>query len=266
MKKIDYCPCCNSKNIETVPATIESFILARMSGDDSSYSGRVECKYIHCIDCDFLGPDYRFEKEEEHKFYQNYMEGEYIDHRCKYEGEGARQFLMTLNTGIYDQIRIDSASKILASVLDPKDITSLLDFGGNKGELIPPEFSHAKRYVTDVEIRNLPDGVIGVRSPADCEPVDLLICEHTLEHVSYPPDLIEDIKKYMKSGSWLYLEVPLEDLTHVPNHNFHEHLNRFTLKCLDNLLTAHGFEDLESTEINYPHPIGNATAITGRLK
>jgi SAM-dependent methyltransferase len=266
MKKIDHCPCCKSKNLKTVPATIESFILARMTGDDKSYSGRIPCLYLYCLDCDFLGTEYRFEKEEENNFYKNYMEDEYINHRCRYDGEGVRSFLKSLHTTRDIQPRIDACSDILLKVIDPNSVKSLLDFGGHTGKLIPPIFNHAKKYVTDVEIRSLPDGVLGITSFQDCEPVDLLICLHTLEHVSDPRHLIEEMKKYIKSGSWLYLEVPNEDLSHIPGHNFHEHLNRFTAKCLKNILTSVGFKNLNSNEIKYPHPWGNAIAITGILE
>lgn len=264
MKQIDYCVCCGSKNIEVFSASVAPFVVDRMTGDNK-HTSQVPCGYMHCLDCDFASIDLRFERDEEYRYYQNYMKEEYIAHRCKYEGEGMRGLLESLSGPSYKEMRVSAATKIINDTIDVSKIQSVLDYGGDTGEMIPKELHHANRFVTDVQVRQLPNGVQAVQDPSECGSVDLLICGHTLEHVSYPRLVLEDMKRYMKSGSWLYLELPNERTEHIAGMQFHEHINRFNLDCLDKLLTEHGFINLEGTEIGYGSFIGNAYAVTGQL-
>lgn len=264
MKSVDYCVCCGSKNIETFPASIAPFVVGRMTGQDIP-NQQVPANYLHCLDCDFANIDLRFEREEEFRYYQNYMKNEYITHRCQYEGEGMRGLLESLSGPAYKEMRVASATKIITELLDCSTIKSVLDYGGDTGEMIPKALEHADRYVTDVQVRQLPNGVKAVQDPSECGAIDLVICSHTLEHVSYPKLVIEDMMRYMKPGTWLYLELPNERTDHIPGMQFHEHINRFNLECLDRLLTDYGFVDLEGTDIAYGNFIGNAYAVTGKL-
>lgn len=268
MKKVDYCVCCGSKNVDIFPGTIASFVYNRMLGNATPVNGG-DTGYLHCLDCDFSAAQIRFERDEEIRYYQNYMKDEYISHRCQYEGEGMRNFLTYLSISPdYIEMRKSGASSVLKTTIDCASIKSVLDYGGDTGNMIPEELLHAKRYITDVQVRELNNGVIAITDPSELdEPVDLVICGHTMEHVSYPNLVIEDMKKYMRSGTWLYLEVPNEFVTiHEPGRSFHEHINLWNLTSLEALLKAQGFEDLEGVILDYPHAIGPAFAVTGRLK
>lgn len=264
MKTVDYCVCCGSKNLETFPATISPFVIARMTGTVVD-NQQQPANYLHCLDCDFANVDLRFEQDEEFRYYQNYMKEEYIAHRCQYEGSIMFGQLEPLNGPVYKEMRVSSATRIINDVLDCSTIKSVLDYGGDTGEMIPKELYHAKRYVTDVQVRQLSNGVQAVQDPSECGLVDLVICSHTLEHVSYPRLVLEDMKRYMHSGTWLYLELPNEQTDHMPGLYFHEHINRFNFNCLDKLLTEYGFVDLKEVEINYNYFVGNSFAVTGRL-
>jgi SAM-dependent methyltransferase len=267
MKFVTYCVCCGSNNVELFPSSIASFVVDRMTGTGQNYGKQLECQYLHCKDCDFVGTDVRFEREEEFRFYQNYMKEEYCRHRCQYEGRGMFDFLMSYNSKEYQDMRKFAASQFLTSSIDCSAIKSVLDYGGDTGAMIPDELSHANRYVTDVQIRELPNGVKPVTKPEECEPVDLVICGHTLEHVSSPVDVMNDIKRYMKPGALIYVEVPVEvHNDHGPGHQFHEHINRFDLNSLEKFLIAQGFDDLEGMDFTYHKFISEACAIIGRLK
>jgi SAM-dependent methyltransferase len=194
------------------------------------------------------------------------MKDEYINHRCSYEGPGVRPLLAFLNTAEYQEMRKYPIAQLLSNVLEISKITSVLDYGGDTGKIIPDELSHANKYITDIESRVLNNGITLVTSPNDCEPVDLVICGHTLEHVSYPMELIADLKKYLKPGGWLYLEIPKErDGNYEPGHQFHEHINHFNFQCLEYILKQNGFDNLEATELDYEQQIGVAYVVTGKL-
>ena len=266
MKTINYCVCCGSARLEVFPATMWRFVIDRMTGGESNQP-LIKCRYVHCLDCSFAGSDLRFSQEEEFRYYKNYMKEEYINHRCSYdEGYGLRGILNFLNTEQYKEMRRMPITQVLQNVLDFSKIESVLDFGGDTGELIPNELAHAKKFVTDVESRAIGNGVISVTSPSESGLVDLVICGHTLEHVSYPMELIKNLKSYLKPGGWIYLEIPKErDGNYEPDHQFHEHINHFNFKCLEYILKANGFVNLEGIELDYEQHVGTAYVVTGQL-
>lgn len=64
---------------------------------------------------------------------------------------------------------------------------------------------------TDPAVRIVPDFFEG--EPAGDEPIDLLCCRHTLEHVERPLELMRAVRRAMGRRTGLYLEVP--DAAHV---------------------------------------------------
>jgi hypothetical protein len=269
MDFVSHCVCCGSPDIEEFPAYLSAFVIDRMISVGEHYGRLLECLYLHCKKCDYVGTNIRFHRNEEIRYYQNYMKEEYCRHRCKYDGEEAYESLMYYSSPEYQTLRRNTAGKFLAEKLDLSTINTVLDFGGDTGAMIPFELQHATRYVTDIQERELVEGVKSVNSPSECGPVDLLICGHTLEHVSAPGPFMVEIRSYMKSGSLIYMEIPVESCRdHRKNHVFHEHINRFDLDSLTTFMIAQGFEIVERTEYTYNEKEfqSPACAIIGRLK
>jgi 2-polyprenyl-3-methyl-5-hydroxy-6-metoxy-1,4-benzoquinol methylase len=269
MDRVSHCICCGSPDVETFPAYLSAFVVDRMLGTGENYDKLAYCQYLHCKKCDYVGTDIRFSRNEEIAYYQNYMKEEYCRHRAKYENDGAYESLMYYSSPEYQTLRKNAAGKFLSEKLDLSTITSVLDFGGDTGAMIPDELQHAARYVTDIQERELVAGVKTVNSPDECGPVDLLICGHTLEHVSEPGPFMFQIRSYMKPGSLIYMEIPIESCrNHVENHLFHEHINRFDLGSLTTFMLAQGFDIIGSNEFVYNEKQLQtaACAIIGRLK
>ena len=63
-----------------------------------------------------------------------------------------------------------------------------------------------------------------------------------MEHVSHPFDMTVDLKRYLKSDGWLYLEVPNELPNPKEGELWHEHINKFTMECLEKHMELHGFD------------------------
>ena len=269
MELISYCICCGSDDIESFNSYISAFVVDRMLGKGEHYGQLRYCQYLHCKRCDYVGSNIRFSREEETRYYQNYMKEEYCLHRSKYEDEGAYESLMYYTSPEYQTLRRNTASTILSKKIDLSTINTVLDFGGDTGAMIPLELEHAARYVTDIQERELVPGVKSVNSPDQCGPVDLLICGHTLEHVSEPVPFMFEIKSYMKPGSLIYMEIPVESCReHGENHLFHEHINRFDLDSLATFMVSHGFDIIEGFTFVYNEKQfqSAACAIIGRLK
>lgn len=81
-------------------------------------------------------------------------------------------------------------------------------------------------------------------------PFDIITCLQVLEHINEPINFLQAIKKNLKPGGYLYLELPNIDdalISVYQNENyksfyFHEpHLSYFSVKTLKNLLAKAGF-------------------------
>ena len=264
MKYIDHCPVCNGKNFtQSVTANLSSFVIDRMLGQEkAAVDFPAPASLFICGDCHYIGVNARFTPEEERRYYTDYMGEGYNAQRSRYEGSSWLQFQAHYDTPEYVKTRKQAARDMINSLIDITQLEEVLDYGGNTGNMIPDELSHAKRFVVDVEARQLVNGVKSVTSPEESGPVDLVMCCHTMEHVSYPKALLEDIKRYLKPNGCVYIEVPNEDAS----VNVHEHINFLTYQFLEKLLTDNGFTVLGASEINYPAPMTKSIAIVGQLK
>lgn len=278
----DVCPCCDSTNLVAGPLHIPAFFIERML--NMVMLDRIGARAIQCLDCHFVCSEFRYTDEQMQRYYHEYMQmesgndrkyGNYVFHRIRAEGTDWTSLL-----GLYKQPWwINARKEAIVNVLKSKNInlsniTSVLDFGGDLGQYIPDEFNHARRHVVEIEDRNFVKGVTAVSSPDDCDPVDLVLCCHTLEHVSWPNDLVVEMKRYLKPGGLLYIEVP--DETEVVNNSstdkttltMHEHINIFWSQSLVALVERNGFEVVAGGKIPYGEvhkDLDPARAILARL-
>lgn len=244
-------------------ANLSPFVVDRMLGQEKkSISFPIPTNLFLCDNCHFIGVNTRFTPEEERRYYKDYMSESYNTHRTRYEGTGWLQFQKYYDTPEYINYRKGAARDIINSVIDISQLEEVLDYGGDTGEMIPDELNHTKRFVLDVEVRQLANNVTSVTSPDESGLVDLVMCSHTMEHVSDPKALLEDIKRYLKPGGCVYIEVPNEDA----GVNVHEHINFMTYQFLEKFLKDNGFNVLGASEINYPEPMVKSIGIVGQLK
>lgn len=276
MKYIDYCVCCGSKNVRFLDSTMYAFVIDRMTGAAKQEDKPLldpSCKMIHCNDCNFVSSSIRFTEEEEARFYKGYGERAYLDHRIQYEGNPmiAATFAQCSNPQYIEQ-RKKYMVAVMQNHLDFSKINYVLDFGGGTGLLIPDEFVRPQevgvRYVLDFSDNPTVNGVVPIKNSSECSPVDLLICAHTLEHVSYPSDFIKMMKEYIKPNGFIYVEVPNErkgNPTPTVGNNFHEHINMFNESSLRQVMELNDIDVFDIREV-FPQPQVSAIAAVGRLK
>lgn len=263
MIEVDYCPACNSKHLEKLPSKLYPFVVDRMTGATTNpQKPNHNTETMQCQSCGFMGITTRFDREEENRYYSDYMSESYNQHRTAYEGTGWLLYQNYYDSPEYIAVRKQAALDVLSQAILVDKIESVLDYGGNTGEMVPDEFSNAQRYVKDVNKRTLVNGFEAITDPSESGPVELVMCSHVLEHVSYPTELLNDIKTYLVPGGCVYIEVPSE----WPGEMAHEHINYLTFPFLQKFLNDNGFEVLMGSEINYPEPMTASLAIVGRLK
>lgn len=276
------CVCCGSANVIQSQIRMAGFVLERMLNTvilDSALEAAIQCQ-----DCHFISTVMRFTDEQMQRYYHEYMQdeksgdrqhGSYVFHRRRNESDGWYKMLKLYKQPWWIAARKEAVINILSPHSYLNSIKSVLDYGGDLGQYIPDEFLYARRHVVEIENRTLVEGVTAVTDPADCEPVDLVMCCHTLEHVSYPNDLVADMRRYLKPGGLLYIEVPDEEVRVLAairgnvSLDMHEHINIFWPKSLQALVERNGFETLVDGLIPYNevHPdLEPARAILARLK
>lgn len=88
---------------------------------------------------------------------------------------------------------------------------------------------------------------------------DYVTCCHVLEHIIDIHGFVKHLKKFMKPGGHMYIEVPdsTRYTTHPPFQDFNiEHVNHFTLMTLMSLFDIYGFQCIESGQkiIGHDYP------------
>lgn len=247
------CVCCGSTDLNKTPAILMPFVAHRvfdwrpvridaswgLKTITSGYAYSI-CNSLFCNNCSFLFLDIRFSDKELNLLYAGYRDENYSRLRDFYE-PGYYTSNNLLNQGIS---YIDKIEQFLFPHLQFP--VRLLDWGGDTG--INSPFKDKSKYIHIYEIseKNPIEGASLVsKKKAFSEIYDLVICSNVLEHVSYPEDIILDIKKCMNSNTILYIEVPQEEIIRrysedesieLKKFHWHEHINFFSKDSLINLM------------------------------
>lgn len=109
---------------------------------------------------------------------------------------------------------------------------------------LPPGITALAARIEDVDLSRF-----GSAGP------DLILCQHTLEHMPDPAALLRHLRRQAGPQAILAFEFPCADLL-VANQRFdqvfHQHLQYFTCRSLAGLLEREGFELIDFT-FNAPH-------------
>ena len=176
-------------------------------------SGQKEPQFtalLKCNTCDFRFFEKRFTDDEMAAMYSGYRNDEYYAVRNSWEPWYRR----TVNDAYSDgsdhvDERVAFMTKILISAgLDEANI--VVDFGGDEGQFFP-EIKIQKRLVIDVSNKPLRNNVARVPSLEDItDHIDLIVAAHIAEHVNDPIDFFHNLISHLSSGSYLYVEVPMD--------------------------------------------------------
>lgn len=251
------CDICGSNNTRTDNAEWAPFISERIWGKK-----QINNKLVLCNDCGYAFAIPRPTDEELNRLYCGYRGKEYQEQRQKYEPYYTIQAnMMSGGSHEFRKNRIETI--LLLNHTNIGCIHTVLDYGGDIGDLFPDVFAHCEKYVYDVSDAPLLYGVKKVNGllQSDALKFDYIQCCHTLEHCSNPKEIINNILKFTRSGTLIYIELPYDPsinsfkvnffLTHPyinkifasiigrPENRYriiHEHINIFTKKSLTILL------------------------------
>jgi hypothetical protein len=262
------CVCCGSENLEMSSAILMPFIAFRVFGwspveitkdwglstikTGHAYS---LCNSLQCIDCGLVFLDIRFSETEMANLYSGYRGEKYSQERESFE-PGYIERNTDLGSTFYHMNDIEDFLK--GDLIFP---IKILDWGGDTGKNTPFRHKSSSIDIFDISEKDVIPGVSRIsREQLTLQHYDLIVCSHVLEHVSFPLDILLEIKSIMNKNTILYVEVPFEILMKnmAPNKasmkkHWHEHINFYSQESLRKLVES---ADLELGSIR-AHEITN---------
>lgn len=246
MYTTNHCPACHSTNHVLSHGELARFVSWQITNTDPGFD--VPTKLFHCKDCDFICSQIRFTPEEEQALYTDYRGNVYNQRRVICEPE-YQTHIDSYNLEQELDDRKLGIDYLITQNLDPLVVNTVLDYGGNDGAFIPHYFFNATKYVYDISGNKPVDGVLSYSPDTGPHPIDVVLCCHTLEHLSDPDIVLNNIKELVSTGSYVYFEVPVERANYNQPYTrnlFHEHINMFHEQSLSALLTRHDFEIVDT--------------------
>ena len=206
--RAEACPCCASREHVAYPALVSPFV--------ASYAleRAVEpTELCECRGCGFRYFGDRLTDDESARLYSGYRGERYYRERHRFEPWYTRR----VNDGMGADASVLRARRELVdgfvrAHVDVAKLEDVLDFGGDRGQLIPPALGR-RRFVHDISGAAPVDGVENLASTADLSArrFDLVLVSHVLEHCSEPAKILGEIAPLLRSsGSFVYVEVPFE--------------------------------------------------------
>ncbi|MDR0734487.1 MAG: class I SAM-dependent methyltransferase [Elusimicrobiota bacterium] len=201
------CLICGGGDVKTIKTKVSGFLTERM------FSG-VEKKtdLIHCKTCGFAYYSLRPAAAELANFYKGYRDSFYQKQRQKHDIWYTAEMNAAIGkTPVEIQNRRVNLERIIKRHLRAREIKTVLDYGGDKGQHIPDIFAAAQKFVYDLSGVAPVKGVKSL-SAAELEhkKFDFVMCSHMLEHAPDPKREISSVIKHLAPDAALYVELPFD--------------------------------------------------------
>jgi hypothetical protein len=268
MIEVSECVICGGKIQQLRKALVAPFLATRI-WDRAPFC----VDLVGCSACGFIFYNPRFDTAEEVRLYSGYRSEEYQRMRQASEPWYTPRFNADLASASSYETRRAKLAPILRRHAGQRKISRILDYGGDRGDLVVGLFDGTKVFVYDISGISAAAGVTATADPAGCK-ADLIINSNVLEHVGFPRRFLDEILKATPARGMVFLEVPCESpfrldrivrrvaqigimaLTHPalvgsilrPASLFmmHEHINYFTEQSLVSLMRSCGLGETVS--------------------
>lgn len=164
---------------------------------------------VRCQACGFMFYNPRLDDEEAKRLYADYRLPEYQQMRHASEPWYTVRFNADVASPVVYERRRPVLAAILRQHLGNRKVRRVLDYGGDRGDLVRGLIDGAAAFVYDISGIPAVDGVTATNDPAECK-ADLVINSNVFEHVGFPRVLLEEIVKAIPHGGLVFLEVPRE--------------------------------------------------------
>ncbi len=256
MYKVDHCLACGSGEVISYPAVMSSFVASYVLNRDPELT-----RLFECTGCSFRFFEDRYDSREVAALYLDYRGDEYFSSRHGCEPWYTKKMNDTIGKDPVEiQTRKAKLSGFISAYVDPARLSTVLDYGGDKGQFIPDQLGSA-RFVYDISKVEPVPGVVSLFEKSDVADnrFDLVMLCHVLEHCSEPLQVLAELKALAaKRGTLFCFEVPFEmyDLKFVPkSKRYEEYLKVVTgLKPLARALDF--YSTVARVKFNVVPPLG----------
>src|SRR6185437_5709287 len=164
---------------------------------------------VECEECGFLFYNPRLDDEDLGRLYKDYRLEEYQKMRHASEAWYTQNFNFDLASPASYEKRRALLKPLLHQHLNGRKIARVLDYGGDRGDMVAGLLDGAQAYVFDISGIPAANGVISTKDPAACR-ADLIIYSNVLEHVGFPREVVSDTLAAAPEGGLAFFEVPCE--------------------------------------------------------
>jgi SAM-dependent methyltransferase len=195
--------------------------------------------FFICKECFFSSPTKEYQDQELASLYIGYRGTAYNEERIQLEPE-YKKISAFIGNDIYEiNSRQENINLLLKTTGLVHKVKSLIDWGGGDGRFVPELLSSKKVYVYDISGEKVFNkSFVSISDRKLLPQVDYIQVCHVLEHVGDPRGLLIDVLNNLKSGGFLYIEVPVDrDVDEIKdmiaNYDLakfviHEHINLFS--------------------------------------
>ena len=159
------------------------------------------------------------------------------------------------------ELSLDRRPKDLRRFLDKtlsgmSSVTKVLDVGGGDGSLLKRAFPHSQICVFDLNPQKTDSDVLYLTSTEEAvaaAPYEFVGSFHTFEHIPTPVSALESFLPFMREGTLLCIEVPLEyvgPFMKGAGLPLGGHINCFTRNSLNHLANSCGFATIRCQSAN----------------
>ena len=268
MTEVSTCVICDGEISRTHSATVAPFLATRIWDRKPFCVDLVKCK-----SCGFTFYNPRLDAAEEARLYDSYRSPEYQKMRQSSEPWYSARFNEDLASAESYEVRRRVLADLLRQHAGRRQISRVLDYGGDRGDLVCGLIDGAAAFVYDISGIPAAEGVTATTDPAACQP-DLIVNSNVLEHVGFPRRLMNAMLQAAPSGSLIFVETPSESpldpvrlfrrvaqlcimalrqpalapsvLRPSSLYMMHEHVNYFTRETLGGLMRVCGCTPIAS--------------------
>ena len=224
----------------------------------ASDRGGQPLRTVICRNCGLVYTDPIPPEESLERFYSQ-------DYRVHYKGSYAPSLKHVYRAGRLAVQRIQR----LQGLLEPDSV--IIDVGSGGGEFVyllrlsgfeaqgvQPDDGYARYSRDELGVPVHLGSALEIELASECCHVVTLY--HSLEHMGAPSRVLAHVRRWLRPGGWLLVEVPnVEATCQSPGNRFHQaHLYNFNSACLRELGKKTGFA-LQRTELSADG--GNVTAV-----
>jgi hypothetical protein len=278
MIDIERCVVCDGKIRHRRRALVAPFLSERISQREPFCVDLVEC-----VECGFIFYTPRLDDSDLQLLYRDYRSPEYCRMRQSTEPWYTPKFNERLASASSYERRRAALREILLVQLRGHRIKRVLDYGGDRGDLVAGLLDGAHAFVYDISGIAAADGVTAVSDPR-ASGADLIINSNVLEHIGFPKAMVQQMLEILPADGLLFLEVPSERpfganrlarrvaqaawmvaakprlagwvLRPEVLYMMHEHINYYTEATLRTLMTASGGDVVASGQSSSAGPRG----------